>query len=137
LKTFRSFLAVLMGLFFGGCLIYIVQAIGSQIFPLPPGVDPLNRESLRAAMANLPLGAFLFVLFSWLVGTLAGSWLATRRAPTQPLLHGGIVGAFLFAGSVMTLISLPHPIWFWVAAIALVPAASYVGSQLGAVRPPA
>ena len=130
----RSVLAVLLGIFFGGCLIFAIEAIGSEIFPLPPGVDPSNREALRAAMASIPTGALLFVWFSWILGTLAGSWLAARRSPKQPLLHGGIVGAFLFAGSVMTLLTLPHPIWFWAFTLLGVPAASYVGSQLGAVR---
>ncbi|MGH9371321.1 MAG: hypothetical protein ACRD15_07315, partial [Vicinamibacterales bacterium] len=68
-----------------------------------------DPTAIRAHVAQLPLGAFLFVLGAWSLGSFLGAWLAARLAPRKQLAHGLIVGAPFLAASVANLVMLPHP----------------------------
>jgi hypothetical protein len=39
-----------------------------------------DREAVRALLATAPLGAFLVVIAGWVLGSIAGGWLAARIA---------------------------------------------------------
>ena len=67
----RSVLAVVVGMLVAFVLIALVQGIGARIYPLPPGTDPRDIESLKAAMTRMPLGSLLFVLLSYTAGSVA------------------------------------------------------------------
>lgn len=127
----RSILAVLAGLVVAGILISIIEAVGHTLYPLPPGIDPSDREAISGIMQNAPAGALIFVLLAWDIGNLAGSWVAARLAGRNPMPHAIIVGALLLAGAIYTMIIIPHPAWFWVAALVITAAATYVGGRLG------
>jgi hypothetical protein len=58
----RSILAVFLGFIAGSILIAIVEHVGMVVFPLPAWMDPSNPESVKAAMAKIPVEAFLMVL---------------------------------------------------------------------------
>jgi hypothetical protein len=112
----RSILAVILGLLSAFVLIALVQMIGVRVYPPPPGMDPTNLESMKAAMAQIPLGALLFVLLSYTVGSVAGGWVAARFAPKGGMMHAMTVAALLFGAGLMNLMTIPHPAWFWVAS---------------------
>jgi len=131
----RSVLSVLLGAIVAGVLIACLELLGSKIFPLPPGTDPMDMEAVKAAMANVSMGALLFVLFGWFVGTIAGAWSAARVAGRAPAVHGLIVGVLLLAGGIANMLMLPHPAWFWVLGVAVFVLAAYLGSRLAARRP--
>jgi len=128
----KSILAVILGLVVAFALISAVQYISYLVYPLPAGVDLTNPESLKAAMANMPIGALLFVLLSYVLGSLGGGWLASRMAPKSNLVHATIVGAILLIAGIANLMKLPHPVWFWVANLAVYLPAAYFGGKLGA-----
>jgi uncharacterized protein YacL len=128
----RSVGAVLLGAIVAGVLIACLEFLGSKIFPLPPGTDPMDMEAVKAAMANVPVGALLLVLFGWFVGTAAGAWIAARVAGRAPMAHGLIVGALLLTGGIANMLMLPHPSWFWVLAVAVFAVAAYLGARLAA-----
>jgi hypothetical protein len=129
-KFLRSLLAVVLGLIAAGLVIAAVEGIDSVVFPLPAGVDPSNRESLAAAMADVPVGALLLVLLGWCVGTFAGAWVAARVAGRAPLLHGLILGGLLLAVAVLNMLALPHPAWFWALALSVFLPAAYLGVRM-------
>lgn len=127
----RSILAVFAGLVVAGLLIAIIEAVGHTIYPLPEGIDPSNREAVAEIMPNAPAGALIFVLIAWDIGNLCGSWVAARLAGRNPMMHAIIVGVILFAGAVYTMLVIPHPVWFWVAAFLITLAATFMGGKLG------
>lgn len=127
----RSILAVLGGGLVCGIVVFAVEAVSSQVFPLPPGVDLTDPEAIRAAVADLPLGAFLFLLLAWFVGVFAGAWVAARLAPQSPFVHGMIVTGLVVASAVVNLSTLPHPAWMWVAGPAVIFASGWLGARLG------
>ena len=127
----RSILAVLGGAVACGIVIFAVEAVSSQVFPLPPGTDLTDPDAIRAAVADLPLGAFVFLLLAWFVGVFAGAWVAARLAPHSPFVHGMIVTGLVVAGAAVNLATLPHPGWMWVAGPAVILASGWLGARLG------
>lgn len=115
----RSILAVIVGMLVAFVIIALVQVVGMRVYPPPPGMDPRDPASIKAAMANLPLGALLFVLVAYAAGSVAGGWVAARFAPHGRLMHAMIVGAILLGAGIMNMTMIPHPGWFWAASIAI------------------
>jgi hypothetical protein len=127
----RSVLAVLAGLIAGSVLIAAIEGVSSLIYPLPSGLDPNDYDALRRYVDELPVGAFLFVLAAWAVGSFAGGWIAARLAGRAALAHGLIVGVFFLAAGLVNLLMIPHPVWMWVGGIAVLAGGGYVGARLG------
>ncbi len=74
----RKILAVVAGVILAGLVVYGVQAIGHQVYPPPENLDTKNMEAMKAYVATLPVGAFLFVLVAYILGSFAGGWLAAK-----------------------------------------------------------
>jgi len=127
----RSVVALLAGAAAAIAIIMGVQAIGATMFPPPPGLDPADPDALSAYMAELPTGTFLLVLASYLLGGLAGGFVAARLAPIRPLLHASLIAVLLTAASVLNLMTLPHPTWFVAANLLLVILVPLLGGRLG------
>lgn len=125
----RSILAVIAGVLAAFILIGVVQAIGMRVYPPPGGMDVTDPESIRAAMARIPLAALLFVLLAYAAGSVAGGWLAARIAPRSRMWHAMIVAALLFGAGLMNLLTIPHPTWFWLSSSAIY----FLGAWSGAV----
>jgi hypothetical protein len=132
----RSVLAVIAGMLVAFVLIALVQTIGMRVYP-PPPMQTGDIESLRAAMARIPLGALLFVILSYTVGSLAGGWVAARLAPNGKMTHAMIVAALLFGAGLMNLMTIPHPAWFWVASSAVYWLAAWSGARAAGASGPA
>jgi len=130
-RFLRHLGGIIAGLVVGVFVIACVELSG-MVYPLPAGVDPADTEALKLHIAQLPLGAFLFVLAAWGAGAFLGSWTATRLVTPRTPARGLIVGVVLLAASVANMVMLPHPAWFWVAAVATLVACTEAGRRLGA-----
>lgn len=126
----RSILAVLAGIVAGGFLAFLIEIPGMVIHPLPPGTDMRNLEVLKSHMANAPLAAQVLLAVAWMLGPLAGSWLAASIARRMKLVHAIVVGMFFLAMDMMNVRSLPHPMWLIVVAVLAPIAACWIGGLL-------
>jgi hypothetical protein len=131
----RSVLAVIVGMLVAFVLIAMVEMLGMRVYPPPAGMDPTNLESIKAAMARVPLGALLFVLLAYTVGSVAGGWVAARFAPSARMMHAMIVAALLFGAGLMNLMTIPHPTWFWVVSSAIYWLGAWSGAQAAGASP--
>lgn len=127
----RKILAVVAGVILAGIVVFAVQAIGHRVYPPPEGLDTKNIEAMKAYVATLPMGALLFVLVAYVLGSFAGGWLAAKIARTTqmhvPLTVGGVQ---LFFG-IVNLLMIPHPAWFAVASVLVFLPSAYFGGKLG------
>ncbi len=133
----RNVLSIFAGTFLAIVLIALVQAFAHSIYPPPPGTDFSDPQVLAGIMAKAPVGALLLVLLSYALGTFAGSALAARLSHHEgPLRQGLFVATLMLIAGVMNLKAIPHPIWFWVACIAVFAVTGFVGAQTGCMLRP-
>ena len=124
----RTTLATICGLVAAVFLIFVLEATGHLLWPPPAWMDASDPESIRRALPLLPLGAVISLTAAWILGTFTGSWLGTLIA--RRALPACIVGAFVASSALITLFLIPHPIWYWIVALVLVPLAAYAGALL-------
>lgn len=131
-RFLRNLGGVIAGLVVGVVVIAVVEFISAKVYPLPAGIDPADTEAFRLHVAQLPPGAFLFVLAAWGAGSLLGSWTATRIGAARGPARGATVGAVLLAAGIANMLMLPHPAWFWVAAIVITVSCTFLGARMAA-----
>jgi hypothetical protein len=130
----RQILAPMAGLVFGSLVVAAVEWLGHAAYP-SLALDPHDVAAMRAAMARLPVGVFLFVLLSWWLGAFAGVAVAIRLAGRRPRLHAAIVGGVLLAAVVANLATAPHPTWVAILGPVGVLAAAVVAVAVFGRRP--
>lgn len=131
----RKILAVVAGLFVAFCLIVVIELVSTLLHPMPEGLDPANAEQFQTHVATLPISAFLLVLTAWTLGTFAGGFVAAKIARSHALLFSGVVGAFVFAATVFTLLEIPHPLWVSITAVLAIPVAAFLAGRLARPKP--
>ncbi len=136
-SALRSLAAVVAGFVAASVVMMIVESInGRLLFPelgkAAEGVT--DREKIKALLAAAPVGAFLVVLVGWVLGGVAGGWVAARLAARAPVGHGLAVGALLTLGGVANNLMIPPPLWFWVASLLVLIPAAYAGARLAPAR---
>ncbi len=120
----RSLLGVLAGALVAMVVIMIVESLGMWLYPLPAGVDTTDPAAIAAAIPLLPLGAFLFVIASWVLAAAVGALVALRVARGPARWPGLAVGCLVLLGAAYNMMVIPHPTWFVGAAVAGIVAAT-------------
>ena len=124
----RSFLGIVAGLIVGSVVIALVERLNGLVFSLPPGVDVTNREALAEAMSDMPALALVGVLVAWGLGTFLGSWTAVRIGVREARSQALIVGMILLAAAIVNMLTLPHPVWFWIVGVLLFVPSALLGA---------
>ena len=127
----RKILAVVFGIVVAVVLIIAIEALGHAVYPMPDGLDFTNPEALKAYVMHAPIAALLLVLGAWLVATLVGGLLACFIAKESPLVYSAIIGGLVLMGTIINLISIPHPLWFSITSVLAIIATIFVTSRLG------
>ena len=130
LAVVRSVVGVILGLVAAAVIIALLEAVGHAIYPPPPGIDLYDPEALKSIIDQLPLGAIVMVLVAWGAGTFVGGFTAGAIAGRAQVIHGMIVGGIEMACAVITMILIPHPVWFMIASVFVVLVPALVGALL-------
>lgn len=113
MKTWlKNALALLVGIVIGSGVNMGIITVSDTLIALPPGVDPSNFESIKAAMPFFEPQHFVMPFLAHALGTLAGAFVAVTVAVGPRLWVGGLVGAFFMVGGMTMAFSLPAPAWF-------------------------
>lgn len=128
--TIRSALVLLGGVIAAVFVVILMDTLVGNIYSLPSGTDATNPESLRQAVAALPVAAFLILVAGWVLAAGVGSYLAARLATHARAIHGMIVALFVLVATVANLAKIPHPFWLWPATIILIPAAGWAAAKV-------
>ncbi|MEM7222356.1 MAG: hypothetical protein AAF495_05220 [Pseudomonadota bacterium] len=119
----------LLGVIVAFSAVALVQRLGHLVFPPPAGLDTSDARAVAAALEQLPVGALLFLVAGWALGSYAGAAVATWIARAPSPLPGLAVGAVVLGATLLTLFNLPHPTWMMMAG-ALVPLpAAWLGAR--------
>ena len=127
--TIRSALVLLGGVIAAVFVVILMDTLVGNIYSLPAGADA-NPESMRQAVAALPVAAFVSLVTGWVLAAGVGSYLGARLATHTRVIHGMIVALFVLVATVANLAKIPHPFWLWPATIILIPAAGWAAAKL-------
>lgn len=115
----RNILVVIAAFILGGIAVFSLEAVGHNIYPIPPDLDTTNYEQLAAYVQTAPPGALICVLIAQSAGSIIGGatcgFLGRKRVTILSLVYGCI--ALAMAG--LNVILIPHPIWMVVASTVL------------------
>jgi hypothetical protein len=126
----RSILAVFLGWAASLVVIVLVEAAGHQLFPMPAGADIWNPADIARSGPDIPAAALALVVLGWALGALAGGFLAGRLVQKGQVRHALLVAAIVLGSAVWTMLTIPHPVWMWLAALLLIPATGWLGGRL-------
>lgn len=127
----KNIAAGVAGIVIAGALVWLVEMIGHSVYPPPPGLDFANPEAMRAYIATMPIGAFLFVGGAWFIATLAGTFAACKIGDAKPMIFAIVVGGLMLIATAANLMMIPHPMWFSIAGIIGILVAAWLGMTLG------
>jgi hypothetical protein len=125
----RSALVLLAGVVVAVVVVTLMDAVVGRAYPFPAGTEISNPETLRQAIAALPVSAFVLLVFGWALAAAAGAYVAARLAAHASAFHGLIVALFVLVATVANLAKIPHPVWMWPAVIILLPLAGWAATR--------
>ncbi len=111
----------------GGAIIAIIQLVSHTLYPVPEGLDLADELAMEKHIASLPIGAFLMVLLSYALGALAAGFTSAKLSKPHGRVPALICGVVLTILGLINLLMIPHPIWFWLAALSVFIPFSYLG----------
>lgn len=115
----RSFLAILGGLIIGSVVNIGLIMVSSSIIPPPNGADVTTSEGLKQSMHLFEPKHFIFPFLAHALGTFAGAYACSRIAISYHLKLSLVVAIFFLIGGIVSVATLPSPLWFSVTDIAL------------------
>ena len=133
----RSVLAVVAGFVVASVVMMAIESInGRFLYPeLGKAAEGItDREAIRRLLATAPVGAFLVVIVGWMLGGVAGGWVAARVSKRAPVGHALTLGGLLTLAGVANNLMVPPPIWFWIASLLVLLPAAYAGGRLALRR---
>lgn len=130
----RNIGAGIVGVIIAMVSVWLVQKIGHAIYPVPAGMDLNDMEAMKAYVAELPIGALLFVIASYFIGTTAGTCAACAIGTMLPRIFAILIGCLMLVATTMNVMMIPHPTWFVVAAVIAIVVGAWLGTMCERAR---
>ena len=135
----RTILGATLGLVMAFVTILLIEFASHQVYPPPPGLNPMLTEDMQLIMATMPMGAMLSVVVAWVVGAFDGGLVAALVAGrNRPRIAALIPALMVMAGVVAMVVQMPqHPLWMSATSLLLPIPAALAGAWLAARMRPA
>ncbi len=125
----RNIGAGLVGVLIAMLSVWLVQKIGHAVYPPQADIDLNDFEAVKAYVATLPIGALLFVVASYFIGTTVGTCIACAIGTMLPRIYALLIGCLMLVATTMNVMMIPHPTWFIVAAVAAIVIGAWLGTM--------
>jgi hypothetical protein len=115
----RTFLASILGIAVSFIIVFLVEMISMNLFPIRMKIDPKNIEALRSMINNIPLPALITIIIGHGLGMFLGTFAANKVQPKSltPML---MIFLLMLIATISNLAMIPHPIWFMIADVGIV-----------------
>lgn len=130
----RNIGAGIVGVIIAMVSVWLVQKIGHAIYPVPAGMDLNDMEAMKTFVATLPVGALLFVIASYFIGTTAGTCAACAIGTMLPRVFAILIGCLMLVATTMNVMMIPHPTWFIMAAVIAIVVGAWLGTMCERAR---
>ncbi len=127
----RDTLSVLAGIATGFIVISLVEMGRVLLFPPPSDFAFTDKEALKVYLKNAPVEIFLFKALAWSLGSFSGGLITSLIAKGRKIESALITGIVLLIAGLINLITIPHPVWFWIIGLAVYLPCAYLGGKLG------
>ena len=124
----RIALGIIAGIIVMVLVVFAVEYLGQQLYPLPVGLNVLDSEAMARYIETMPTQALACVALAWFLGALAGAFTADKIA--HRAVAGWVVAVLVIVFALLNLFTYPHPAWMWVAGIGLPLVAAVVARRL-------
>jgi hypothetical protein len=121
--------AGLAGVLIAMLSVWLIQKIGHAVYPPPADIDLNDIEAMKTYVATLPIGALLFVVASYFIGTTTGTCIACTIGTMLPRIYALLIGCLMLVATTMNVMMIPHPTWFILAAVVAIVAGAWLGTM--------
>ena len=130
----RTILGAVIGIVAAMLTITLVEWAGHQVYPPPPGLNPMVTEDMARIIAMQPFGALLVVVVAWVIGAFDGGLVAALVARNnRPRIAAVVPALVVMAGVGGMIVMMPsHPTWMAIAGLLLPIPAGRAGAALAA-----
>jgi hypothetical protein len=132
-SVMRNVLAVIVGFVAATAVMMVVESINGQVLYPELGKKAAGVTDIaviKEIMASAPVGALLVVLIGWVIGSIAGAFLAILISRSKTYMPAIVLGVLLTLAGVANNLMLPPPVWFWIATFAAFLPSTFVGARL-------
>jgi hypothetical protein len=126
----KNVLYVLSGVIIGGAVIYLIESNRHKIYPLPENFDWTDAEVIEDHIASLPIGAFVIVLFAYILGSFSGGFMAALYK-NSGLPNAIVVGILLLLLGLLNMLMIQHPNLVFGGKLMIYLPFAYLGGRLG------
>ena len=144
MKIVRSIVGVLLGAFVAVVVINAIEMVNFLIHRPTDGRTMMEQMAemkedprvMKAWIDSLPASAMVALVLLWQTGAFLGGAVSALIAGRSRLLHAGIIGAFVLAGTILNIFELKsklnysHPDWLIIVALLLPIPASLIAGKL-------
>lgn len=130
MNIFPRILAVFVGVFSGGLVVWFVQTLGQKIYPPPAGLQFKDKVAMADYIANAPVGSALFVILAYAIGAFVAGLITQLIFKSHRVIEPLITGTILLLAGYSTLTAVAHPTWMVVLGCAVFLPFAYVGGWL-------
>ena len=105
MKILRKIFSLILGIIVGGLVSFFIERLGHENLSIYQDVPDMNEgEAFAAFISNLPVSAFLILLFAHSIGTLIAGFIATLFAGETRPITATAVGAIMLSLAIINLI---------------------------------
>jgi hypothetical protein len=127
MQVTKYVLPVVVGAMCGMILITLGEMWIETMYPLLPGTDKYDAESLAKSIKLMPDKAFIMLLVNYIVCSFFAGLIATLVSKREAMRPAVIVGLVLTLAGLYNVINLPHPLWFTVLNLIVYMPFAYLG----------
>ncbi|MBX9882317.1 MAG: hypothetical protein K2X73_10120 [Sphingomonas sp.] len=124
----RMVLALLAGAVLAFAVIVGIEAVSAQFFPIPANFANMDSVDQGEVMDELPFAAKALALLGWGLGSAVGAFAV--RAIAGPGRLGGVIVALVIAGGLVTVFTIPHPLWMRLGAVLAPLAGGWIAARV-------
>jgi len=119
----KKILALVIGMVICVATVALLEQLNHSLF-VPSSASTADSHDPTVAtafMKNLPVAAYLMVLFAWLAGTAIGITAASLLISRVSRLFVPVITGVMLLSTIANFYLLPHPTWLMIAAVVLIP----------------
>ncbi len=115
----RTISSAIIGIITCFVLIYAIEMIGMNLFPVKVKINPKNYNEFKALIDSIPLPALIIIIVGHGVSLFAGIYVS-KKIQNKSSIPFLLVFLVMLMATISNLAMIPHPIWFKIADIGIV-----------------